>query len=143
MDEKLVLQLAVPAVKHHVRPRPEVAVDDALVRAQPRVPLGGIVADQVIDASRRWALSPDGDIAARAEEGQCQRETVRRALFVLESKHCFPAGEEERKAGALRGVAHARIGLAGVRDERERQLPIGVQGVLLRRRRGRPAQWRG
>ena len=138
-DEELVLQLPFLAREDHVHTRPEIAVDDALVGAQTCMPLGRVIPEQIVDPARPRALAADGDVPVRAEEAKRERHAAPFSLLArtLDGKHRLPAREEDREAGALDGVADARVGLAGVGGEGERQLPVGRERLLLRRRRRR------
>jgi hypothetical protein len=63
---------------------------------------------------------------------------VATASTVGEGEHSPLMGEEEAIASTLGIVAHRLVGLAFVGDERERELPVGVEGIFLahlRRRR--------
>jgi hypothetical protein len=62
-----------------------------------------------------------------AEEGEAEHEAL---PPFPEGEHRFGGGEVEARAGRLRGEAGARVGLAGVRDEGERERAVGAEGVV-------------
>ena len=130
---ELVLEAAVPAGEDHVDARPEVAVDELLVGRQVRC---GLRRRQVVHPSRARSARLK---ASRPRWSRGSGARARGRARPSKGKHRLVLGEEEAEARALREVAHALVGLAGVRDEGERQLPVGVEGPLPARPCERPA----
>jgi len=129
---ELVLQLASVAPEGDVDPRPYLAVDDVAVAAKPRPPLGAMLADQVVACARLHTDALDQRRPIATHEGELEGDTF---VPAREREDRLRAGEVEARAGGARLEPDARICLAGVGDERERQLAVrsGVRGRPLAR----------
>jgi hypothetical protein len=92
------------------------------------VPLRRVVSDQVVDPA--GAELPPFDLRGwvRPEESKAKRSAL---LALREGEDRLFLREVEARAAGLRRVVHACVRLALIRDESERELPVGVERRLL------------
>jgi hypothetical protein len=124
-ERELVFQRAVVTVERHVDARPQVAVDDLFEGGDRGVPLGRVVADQVVDPARSSPARRDRGVPRGSDE--VEPHDVPARLIVLESDRHSVLREEERVAGPGRAVGDRVVELAAVRNERERELGISIR----------------
>ncbi len=123
LHDEVVLELAPATVVHEVDAWIYVRVRDFRISRHVRVPLRWVAAAVVIDlAGQRLSSHPRRRPGGGAEKIHLDDRGVRPAL--LQCQHRALAPEEERITASPGKKLHARVRLADVRLERQRELTV-------------------
>src|SRR5208282_5249282 len=132
-DLEVIFEVSLIAVVHQVNAGVYVAVAHARELRNVAMPLGGIVADEVIafagklDVTRRFHGGSGSD-QLHAHHRTCR--IFRIGGRMLESEHSLVRGEIKSVTAATCQESHARVGLSAVRLKDQRKMAISGQNLL-------------
>ena len=142
-EDKIVFELALVPVEDQVDARVDAGVLHALVGCHRGMPIGGVVADEVVGSAREDFHPAGGGGDVRALKLHAQGGGCGFGLSFAEFKHGFAGGEEESISLSAREELHALVNLTAIGFEAEwnfskvclelrfrRELGCGLRGDL-------------